>query len=394
MKAGRGRVLHLIDTTGPGGAETVFLQLADGLRQRGWDSRAVVVGAGWVLDQVREIGLGVDVVRTRGRLDFGYLLALRALIRRHRIQLIQAHLFSPAVYASAIGAITSTPVIATLHGSSDTTAPGIGGRLRYQLLERRARVVCVSETLRDELLSRQRLSVDTVSVVHNGVDVDIFAAADGTRVREELGVSARGILVGALGNVRPAKDYATFIRAAATLAADERFHFVIAGERTQPLYGELLELRNELRLESRVQFIGFREDVPDLLAGLDTLVISSSSEGFSLAALQAMAAGTPVVATRSGGPQGILTDEEDGLLVPVRSPQELAAAVRRLADDPALASGLRTRARETVREQFSLSAMLDRYERLYAESLSADESQSDATPPASSSERSESSSSI
>ncbi len=394
MKMERGRVLHLIDTTGPGGAETVFLQLAAGLRQRGWDSRAVVVGPGWVLDSIREMQVGVDIVETRGRLDIGYLLSLRDLVRQHRIQLIHAHLFSPAVYASAIGAITGTPVIATFHGSSDTRAAGVGGRLRYRLLERKARVVCVSETLRSELLARQRLSDGTVSVIHNGVDVDLFAAADGSAVREELGAADDTVLVGALGNVRPAKDYATLIRAAARMAPDERFRFVIAGERTQPLYGQLLELRDGLGLESRVRFIGFRDDVPALLAALDILVISSSSEGFSLAALQAMAAGTPVVATRSGGPEGIITHEEDGLLVAARSPADIAAAVQRLADDPELASGLRGRARETVRNQFSLAAMLDRYERLYTESLSTGDSQSSATPLAPISERSESSSSI
>ena len=82
------------------------------------------------------------------------------------------------------------------------------------------------------------------------------------------------------------------------------------------------------------------------MAAFDVLAISSSSEGFSLAAIQAMAAGTPVVATRSGGPEQIITDDVDGLLVPTRSPVDLAAAIRRLVAEPALGTRLANAARD------------------------------------------------
>lgn len=365
MKTETGRVLHLIDTTGPGGAETVFLQVAAGLVTRGWNSRMVVLGAGWVLDRVHELELPVDVVETRGHLDRRYLMALRSIVRRHRIQLIHAHLFSPAVYASAVGLMTGTPVIATFHGVSDITAAGIGGYLRYLLLGRATRLVCVSESLRNELLARQPVPEGRVSLIHNGVDMAVFGAANGSAVRDELGVSDDELLVGALGNVRAAKDYGTFLRAAAELSGEERFRFVIAGERTDPLYSELVALRDRLGLERVVRFLGFRNDVPELVAAFDILVVSSNSEGFSLAAIQAMAAGTPVVATRSGGPQGIITDGRDGLLVPIESPADLAAAVRLLAEDSALALRISTNAQEKVQQEFSLEAMLDGYEAVY-----------------------------
>ncbi len=359
-------VLHLIDTTGPGGAETVFLQVADGLRRRGWDPHAAVVGTGWVLDNLQALDIRTDVVPTRGRMDVGFLRGLRDIVRRREIVLIHAHLFSPAVYASAVGLWTGTPVIATFHGASDIQAGDWARGLRYRLIDRQANVACVSDSLRDALEALGSIRMERVSVIPNGVDLDRFRSADGAALRRAYGVRDEQILVGAVGNVRPAKDYHTFLRAAAAMAQDERFVFLVVGEQTQPLYGELLALRHQLGLDDRVHFTGFREDVPNVMAALDTLAISSSSEGFSLAAIQAMTAGTPVVATRSGGPEGIITDGRDGLLVPTASPPALADAIRQVNADSTLRARITAAARSTVAERFSLEAMLDRYERLYS----------------------------
>ena len=123
-----------------------------------------------------------------------------------------------------------------------------------------------------------------------------------------------------------------------------------------------------------------RSDVPNVMAAFDVLAISSSSEGFSLAAIQAMAAGTPVVATRSGGPEQMITDEKDGLLVPAGSPVDLAQAVRRLAQEPALGIRLANAAGETATERYSLSAMIESYQGLYLDLLNPGMASPDDTP--------------
>lgn len=380
-------VLHLIDTTGPGGAETVCLQVAHGLQERGWDARIALTGPGWVLDRAQELMLPVDVVETKRRLDLRYALGLRRLVRNHGIRLIQAHLFSPAVYASAVGAWTGTPVVATFHGVSDVESGGFAGRQRYSLVGRRARVVCVSESLRRQLALGGVIASGTIEVIHNGVDLAAFPGRDGAAVRVRQDVPADAMLVGALGNIRPAKDYANLLRAAAAID-HPRVHFAIVGQQTPPLYDELVALRARLGLEDRVAFWGFCDDVPDVMAAFDLLAISSRSEGFSIAAIQAMAAGLPVVATRSGGPEEIVTDGEDGLLVPPGDPAALAAAIRRVIDSASVGKRLGQRARQTAGDRFSLDRTLDRYERLYEEILdpeSRQDSPSSGTNVASSS---------
>ena len=363
----RGTVLHFIDTTGPGGGETIFLQVAHGMRERGWDAHLVVVGPGWVLDSAQAMGLPVTIVETSGRFDLQYIRRIRALVREYNAALIHAHLFSPAVYASLIGLSSGTPVVATFHGASDAESGSLMRDLRYRLIARQAHVVCVSESLRTAVRQVPGMRAAALSVVPNGIDIDTFARANGQAARQALGMRDGDLLVGAVGNVREAKDFGTLLRAAALLAPDPRINFAIIGERTEPLYGELLALRQALQLEDRVAFHGFRSDIPELMAAFDLLAISSSSEGFSLAAVQAMAAGRSVVATRSGGPEEIITSESDGILVPVSDPAALAGAIRRVLDDAALRERLGSAARRTAADRFSLTAMLDGYERIYRE---------------------------
>jgi glycosyltransferase involved in cell wall biosynthesis len=186
-------------------------------------------------------------------------------------------------------------------------------------------------------------------------------------VRDELGIAPDVLLVGSVGNVRPAKDYQTLLRTAHRVKAvvGPKVKFVVAGQRTRPLFDELESLQRELQVEDTVEFLGFRDDVPDLLRALDLVLLSSAHEGFSLVAVQAMATGLPVVSTRCGGPEEIFTHEEEGLFCPPGDPEALADAILRLREDPILRRSMGEKGRETAEKRFSQDAMVNAYEDLY-----------------------------
>jgi glycosyltransferase involved in cell wall biosynthesis len=212
-----------------------------------------------------------------------------------------------------------------------------------------------------------RLDAARTVVVPNGIDARRFADARPSLLRAELGLQADQVLIGAVGNVRPSKAYDVLLHACAALArnGNERFVCVIAGQPTGVLYERLVALHAELELGDRVRFVGFRDDVPALMRSLDIYVSSSSVEGFSLTTIEAMASGVPVVATRSGGPQEIIEDGVDGLLVPVGAPERLADALRELIGDPERRRALATAARDAVTRRYTIDAKLDSYEALY-----------------------------
>ncbi len=373
-------LLQLINTAGPGGAETVFRDLVDGFGGRGWGVHPVVPHVDWLAEQLIARGHEPIFEACRGGHDLvAHLWRLARLVRRRSIDVIHAHLWGPSVEASLLGALTGVPVVCTIHGRGDLAADERLKRVKFGILNRGAsRVVFVSESLRDFFLGQGPLRPERTAVVANGIDTVRYRAkgleagsAESRSVREELGIPAgAGFVVGAVGNLRPVKRYDILLRAAALLkehSAD--YHFVIVGQTPPDLYADLLALRDALGLTDHVQFAGFREDIERVFAAFDLFTITSDSEGFSIATVQAMASGLPVVATRCGGPEEILEDGRTGVLVETGSPEHLAGAVERLRLDPGTRAALGRAARAEADMRFSLEAQLRSYEALYDAAL-------------------------
>jgi glycosyltransferase involved in cell wall biosynthesis len=366
----RPRILHLIDTGGPGGAETVYLELARGLPRLGWESVPIVPEDDWLAGALRAEGFEPPTLVSTGRFDLTYARALRALIRRERIDLVQTHLLGTSVYARLACLAASVPVVSTFHGVPDISPSDRLLRVKLRLLRGESnRLVCVSEPLARHVASLGYGG--HIDVIPNGIDVHAFAAARDGRLRSELGVAPEVTLLGAVGNVRPSKAYPVLLDAFARVRRTlPTARLVVAGQAQGALYDELKAQRARLGLEGAVDFIGFRSDVAEVLHALDVFVLSSSDEGFSLAVVQAMAAGLPVVATRCGGPEQIVGDSGAALLVPPNDPGALAEAIVRVVGQDDLAGRLRAAARQRAVEAFSLERMLGDYDALYRHCLS------------------------
>lgn len=360
-------LLHLIDTRGPGGAETVFLNLLTAFDTDEYRSIPLVSGDSWIEGTLRSRGKAIETSDSRGSFNVGYLRAIVDSVRRHRVDLIQAHLLGPNVYASLAGILTGVPVVSIFHGTVDLAEDERFKGAKTWIVNRGSRsIVAVSHHLKKELERTTRLDPGRIRVIHNGVDLDGFGGSSTGSLRAELGLANDVVLVGSVGNIRPAKGYDDLVRAAAMLESDgPPIHFVVAGHPRKDLYAELLSLRASSGVEATVHFLGFREDASEVLAQSDIFLLPSTSEGFSISTIEAMATGVPVIATRSGGPEEIVEDGVDGVLVPSGDPAAMAAAVAALARDPVRRERFARAGRETVRRRFSLQAMVEAYRGVY-----------------------------
>jgi glycosyltransferase involved in cell wall biosynthesis len=355
------RVLHIIDTWGVGGAETVCVDIAAGIRDHGFESHGAVIKEGWVWDAFRARSVPVTIVGTSsggfdGRLFFGLWSARRSL----GAELVQSHLLSGNLYASVAGWLARVPVVCTFHGHVDIDPSLPRANAKLSVINRCAsRIVFVSDSIRRAYLERYPKVADKSVVIHNGVDCEHFKPN-----RSERSAPALSLL--AVGNIRKAKSYHVMLHVAAKLRdAGIPFHLRIAGWALPPLYDELLALRAELGLEPLVTFLGYVSDPAQLFQSADLYLSTSSSEGFSLTTVQAMATGLPVIATRSGGPDEIITDRRDGLLVPVGDVAAIVSAVTRLYSEPATREAYGEAGRLTALNRFSKDRMLVAYEDLY-----------------------------
>lgn len=360
-------ILHCIDTTGPGGAETVFVQLAERFRES--SSLAVIRGPGWVEEQLASRNIPFEIHDCKGSFNLAYLRTLIRIVRRRRIDLIHAHLLGSNVYCSMAGAATGTPVISTFHGNVDISPDERLRSIKFAVVRRLSTIVAVSPTLRDDIAAQMRMSANGIACVPNAIDVEKFANARPAGLRHSLGIGGEQILLGSLGNVRPAKAYhhgAQALRLMLDRGIDAQW--VIAGHHKPgaTVFEELQAEISRLNLEGRVHLVGFVPEPESFLAELDIYLLCSTSEGHPLSVIQAMAAGKPIVTTRCGV-EGVVSHGSTAWITPVGDTSALAEAVAAVLGDRQEAQRRGERARREAMKTYELEAMFQRYQGLYDE---------------------------
>jgi glycosyltransferase involved in cell wall biosynthesis len=365
------RVLQVIETGGPGGAETVFAQLSGALRDRGHDVQCLVRDGSWLPGELTRRSLPFDLLVSGGAFDMRLVQKIRRLLIDRRIDIVHAHLFDGAVYACAAARSLGLPCVVTLHGQVDVQRDGWRVAIKRTLFARTvSRVVMVSEALRRELAPVLQLASDRVTVIANGVP-DAGGESAATRTGDNGGPDRARLI--AIGNIRAPKNYGLLLDAFAELRRKiPHAELDILGEPDRGgLFDTLKQQVAAWQLEAVVRFHGFVADPTSLLSQADVFVLASRKEGFSLATIEAMLRGVPVVCTRSGGPEEIVTDGRTGLLVPVDDPTALAGAIHQILTHPDLAHRLSVAARRDAQQRFTIDKMVDQYERTYRELLPA-----------------------
>lgn len=341
------RVLLVIKCLGYGGAERLLVDMVGTADRSRVDYEVAYV----LRDQdalVPAILAGATPVHALGaahNADLRWMAALRRLLVARRYDLVHFHL----PYAAALGQV----VVASLPRSK---RPGLlytehslwdQARLVNRILLRcsmgsEERLVAVSEASYNALPPSLQLRATTV--VH-GVDLSlsnslIARRADlRARLRSELVADDDELVFVTVANLRPEKGYDVLLQAAQAIANSEPPIRVVAVGRG-PLRDVLRARHVELDLGDRFQFLGQRDDVPQILAGADAFVLPSRHEGLPVALMEAMSVGLPIVASCVGGIPQALEDEVDALLVPPGDPCVLAQAMKRLASDPGLRARL------------------------------------------------------
>ncbi|MDD2903250.1 MAG: glycosyltransferase family 4 protein [Syntrophales bacterium] len=196
-----------------------------------------------------------------------------------------------------------------------------------------------------------------IRVLYNAVDlVPCQKSQESLKVREELGLTPDQPVVGLVARLdHRAKGHLELIQALALLKDRHPLHaLMVGGGRRQE---EMRELAASLGLQDKVHFLGNRRDVPVLLQAMDIFVLPSHNEGVSLAVLEAMAAGLPVIVSAVGGLPEIVQHEENGLLIPPKDVEALARSLAQLRENPDLARKLGKKAREHIEAHYSLERM-------------------------------------
>lgn len=365
------RPLFVTGSLAHGGAERHAIGLLNALAERGHDGSAVYVKSdAGQLSRLRP-GIPAQSLNAARFLDRRALADFAALLARRRPSAIVAANDYALLYAtianrwSGLGA----PVITVFH----TTWLQEAAEHAKMLLARpcfwtASRTVFVCERQRRHWL-RRGVGSRTNAVIHNGIDIDHFrdtsTPASRAMLRRGLGFSGQDFIVAIPAVLRPEKNHGQLVEAVAALRRSGLpARLLIIGD--GPLRAEIEARAARLGIADSIRITGFMLDVRPFLAICDVAALCSITETFSLAALEAMAMGRPMVLSDVGGAPEMVRPGHDGELFPVNDTPKLVAALHRLAE-PGRAERMGIAARETVESRFSESMMVDRYECLLAE---------------------------
>jgi glycosyltransferase involved in cell wall biosynthesis len=346
---------------GGGGSEQAF-HLALALQRRGHHLLFLTAPDERWRKRCDAAGLPLAFLPMHGRFNLAMAARLAAMVRRHGAQVVHAHKGREQALAFWASFFTPIPALVANRGVSFPV-----GRLRaLKYRYRTDAVVAVSESVRQELQA-SGVPVGKLVTIYGGVDtVRFHPSVAGEGVREELRVPPGAVLIVKVAHVREWKGYEMFLQAAARVAAAEpRAMFLGVGKGTGES-PELDRLIDELRLQDRVRWAGFREELPPIFAAADICVhAATAGEGVTGAVREALAMAKPVVVTDVGGNRELVRHGETGLLVPPRDPQGLASGILALIRKPARAATMGWAGRRMVEREFSHDAKAERVETLY-----------------------------
>ena len=363
-------ILYLSTSSGPGGAERVISNLSASLDPARYRAILCLFRPGWIQEHTENRGVRTYVIPTQGMFDWRWVLRVKRLLKDEHVDLIHAHEFDANVQGTFVAALSGVPLVATVHGKNYFWEK-LRRRLAYQWVSRNATMVAVSENLKQFIVEKVGVDSGHVKVVYNGVDLLPHCGPDDIdQCRKELDLPTSDQIVGVVGNLYPVKGHQYLIAAIpAVLAKCPNTTFIFAGR--GQLEGELKEQAHQLGVAQKVRFLGLRQDIPRILAVLHAFVLPSLSEGLSMAILEAMVAGKPVIATDVGGNPELVEDSETGYLVPSQNSQALADRLISLLmnRDRALQFGKVGQLR--AQGQFSLRTMVREYQGIYDQCIEA-----------------------
>ena len=359
-------VLQVVNGFAIGGGEIKLLELVQRLNKDKYNVIVCSVGQGGPLQEEFEKSCQkVYVFPKKHRFDFSLIYKVVKLIKSENVDIVMTTLF----YADVIGAFASRLAKVPLVISWDVVTQPFKTihNFAYGLAKNYIDiVVTVSDAINRKAVKERNLHASKVKTIHYGVDLEKFKPEKDkyTRLRKEFQFQDDELLLGVVARLTHQKGHKYLVEAAPKIIA--RFpnvKFVFVGD--GPLRENLETRISELNIESHFEFMGFRNDVADILNIFDVFVLPSLYEGLPNVVLEAMASGRPIVATAVDGTPEALDDGVAGILVPPENPDALATEIIKLLSDPKKMIDMGHQVRKRSEEYFSVTKQVNEFEELF-----------------------------
>ena len=349
-----------------GGGERWLLEAAEGLVSRGHTVTVAARVESALASRARECGYDRLELPMRGDGDPISIFRLASWFRSTRTDVASVNV-QRAVRIGAIAArMAGVPGVVERRGLLFPVKPSALNRFTYRRLV--TRVIANCGAIAEDLVAGGVVPAERIVVIPNGIEPDRVSAGAGEGLRAELRLDADTPTVVVIGRLVPDKGHEVALEAFVRIVAREpRAQLLVVG--AGKLRHRLRQMASEMLPEGSWRFLGHRSDIDAVLAVGTVVLVSSYREGMPHVVLEAMAAGTPIVATGVAGIPEMIEDGRDGLLVEPGDPDATAAAVLQLLSDRESAGTMAESARRRILGEFSLETMIDRVESCFADAV-------------------------
>jgi glycosyltransferase involved in cell wall biosynthesis len=370
-------LLYVITKLELGGAQKQLLSLITHLDKTRYNIFLFTASQGLLMEEASVIsGLTVKKSRFLERpinpfKDILALLEIKRFIKENNIQIVHTHSSKAGILGRWAAKLSGVKIIIhTVHGwpFHDYQAKFLSGFFIW--LERRAaqftdQLIIVSNHDRQIGLKSRIGSDIKYRLIRYGVEYDKFNALD-KNFRKELGIKDNELVVGMIASFKPQKCPQDFIQLASSVSRDlPNTKFILVGDGV--LRKKTEQLINKYNLQKKVILVGWRRDIPEILASLDIFVLTSLWEGLPISALEAMAASLPVITTNTGGVSEIVEEGKNGFLIYRKDTQSMSDKLISLLKDSNIRKQMGEKAKASLGADFSLANMLQNHENLYSD---------------------------
>lgn len=364
------RLLHCIETISSGGVERIRLTFAKGLDFDRFELKIICTKAvGPIKDQLE--GLGVEIFEVgpfKSPFEWGKYKKVLEVIRKYQPHIIHGAVFEGMSMATFGGLFGKVPIVILEETSFPST------RSKKALFLQRVysifadKVIGIAPSVVQFLKEKVKISPSKVLLINNGVDVPESCSDEEIfHIRKSLRIEKDDLIIGSVGRVHDSVKRFSDILLAIKLLDNPKIKFLLVGQ--GPDINELNKLSNQLGIQDQFIPVGFQEKPDSYYQIMDVFCLPSAHEGFGLVAAEAMLHRLPVIATKVGGLQDIVVDNETGFLIPPNSPQEIAEKIQYLIDFPETSKSMGENGYERAMEHYTADRYCRKVEDLYLELL-------------------------
>jgi glycosyltransferase involved in cell wall biosynthesis len=341
-----------------GGAERFTLDLIKSLDKEIFNIHLITIkGGGELLGNFRKTGIKIKLFNKKSKLGLKTIWQISKYLRKEKIDIVHTQLFAGDTWGRIAAWFAGIPIIISTEQNVNKDERRLKKIIKKMLSFITARIIAISEAVKDYQVEMEKISKKKIEVVYNGIDLNNFPfTADYHFNRQEP-------ILGIIGRLEPQKGHLVSLRALNLVVKNNpRVKLIIMGQGSQE--NIIRQEAQRLGIEGNIIWQKPQDNVLGILKKIDLLVVPSLWEGLGIVILEAQAAGIPVVASSVDGIKEII-NEKNGFLFEKKDYQKLAEIINRIIEKPFMLEGRRTAGRKTVEEKFDIKKIAQRYQNIY-----------------------------